>query len=110
MTWHPLVPSEEVPPGRVTDADVGDVELVVWRDILGRPCVMEARCPHLWSHLAFEGVVDGDELVCAAHFWRFDRSGRGTKVGGTGRRDEKTGIRVYEVKEEDGRVWAELPD
>jgi nitrite reductase/ring-hydroxylating ferredoxin subunit len=25
---------------------------------------MEARCPHQWSHLGGEGVVEGDELVC----------------------------------------------
>ena len=46
-------------------------DLVVWTTASGVPCVSEARCPHQWSHLAYEGTVDGEELVCMTHFWRF---------------------------------------
>ncbi len=42
---------------------------------------MEARCPHEWSHLGAEGVVDGPEIVCAAHFWRFDHRRHGEQGG-----------------------------
>ena len=70
-------------PGQVVADDEHDV--VVWRTADGRPCVMDSRCPHQWSHLAAEGVVDGDELVCAAHFWRFGTDGTGTKLSMAGR-------------------------
>ena len=93
-------------PGEVVADDEHD--LVVWRTADGRACVMDSRCPHQWSHLAAEGVVDGDELVCAAHFWRFDTEGHGSKLNVGGRRDAKADIDVMACRETDGRIWALL--
>jgi phenylpropionate dioxygenase-like ring-hydroxylating dioxygenase large terminal subunit len=107
--WMPLLSGERVAPGQIVAVDVGGTELVVWRDHLGRPCVMDARCPHQWSHLGAEGVVDGDEVVCAAHFWRFNRDGHGTKVNVKGRRDEKADIAVFPCAERDGQIHARVP-
>jgi phenylpropionate dioxygenase-like ring-hydroxylating dioxygenase large terminal subunit len=98
-----------VAPGHVVDATHGELDLVVWRTFEGEPCVMEARCPHEWSHLGAEGVVDGPEIVCTAHFWRFDTAGVGSKVGMTGRRDSKADIAVFPCREREGRVEALLP-
>ena len=104
--WVELVDAEAVAPGQVVDAAVGEQDLVVWRTAGGEPCVMEARCPHEWSHLGAEGVVDGDEIVCTAHFWRFDGDGRGTKLNVKGRRDAKADIAVFECRENAGRIEA----
>jgi phenylpropionate dioxygenase-like ring-hydroxylating dioxygenase large terminal subunit len=106
--WVDLVAAAEEPVGRVHALEVGDVDLVVWRGANDLPCVMEARCPHQWSHLEAEGFVDGDEIVCAAHFWRFGQDGRGTKLNVKGRRDEKADIEVYPCREVEGRVQAAL--
>jgi nitrite reductase/ring-hydroxylating ferredoxin subunit len=110
--WVDLVAAAEVVPGELTTVDVGEgggrIELVLWRDRAGRACVMDARCPHQWSYLGFEGVVDGDEVVCASHFWRFDVEGRGTKVNVKGRRDVKADITVFPCEEVDGRLRARL--
>lgn len=84
-------------------------DLVVWRTAGGRLCVVDARCPHQWSHLEAEGVVDGDELVCTSHFWRFDTAGNGTKLNVGGRRDEKAPVEVFPCEERGGAVWALLP-
>ena len=89
--WVELVDADAVAPGQVVD---------------GEPCVMEARCPHEWSHLGAEGVVDGDEIVCTAHFWRFDGDGCGTKLNVKGRRDPKADIAVFECRENAGRIEA----
>jgi nitrite reductase/ring-hydroxylating ferredoxin subunit len=102
--WVAALASDALPPGGVAAIDVGDRELVAWRSFDGRVCVMDARCPHQWSHLAAEGVVDGDELVCTAHFWRFDQRGTGTKVSVKGRRDPKADVEVIPSRETDGRV------
>ena len=67
--------------GQIVDAAHGEQDLVVWRTFEGEPCVMEARCPHEWSHLGAEGVVDGLEILCTAHFWRFHH-GRDGQQGG----------------------------
>ena len=81
---------------------------IVGRVVLQGEGFLCARCPHQWSHLAAEGVVDGDELVCAAHFWRFDVDGRGTKLNVGGRRDDKSDLEVFECREDDDGVWARL--
>jgi nitrite reductase/ring-hydroxylating ferredoxin subunit len=49
-------------------------------------------------------VVDGDELVCLTHFWRFDTEGRGSKLSMTGRRDPKGDVPPVRVRERDGRI------
>jgi phenylpropionate dioxygenase-like ring-hydroxylating dioxygenase large terminal subunit len=107
--WTDLAPAAAVPAGTIRAVEVGDLDLVVWRGASGAPCVMEARCPHQWSHLEAEGVVDGDEILCTAHFWRFDGRGRGTKLNVKGRRDLKGDIEVYPCREVDGRLEAVLP-
>ena len=84
---------------------LGVDDLVVWRTALGEVCVMEARCPHQWSHLAQEGSVDGEELVCLAHFWRFKTNGEGWKANMGGRRDRKGDIDIRPCREVDGRIW-----
>lgn len=102
IAWVPLLESGALEAGTARPVDCGGFELVAWRDVDGRVCVMDARCPHQWSHLGVEGVVDGRELVCASHFWRFDREGVGTKLNVKGRRDPKADIRVFPCREGDG--------
>jgi phenylpropionate dioxygenase-like ring-hydroxylating dioxygenase large terminal subunit len=109
MSWVRIAASAEIEPGVVKGVDHGDVEVVVWRASSGEICVMDARCPHQWSYLGVEGMIDGDELVCAAHHWRFDRSGRGTKRNVLGRVDEKSDISVHPSREVDGFIEADLP-
>jgi phenylpropionate dioxygenase-like ring-hydroxylating dioxygenase large terminal subunit len=104
MEWTPVARSEIVEPGAVVEITVDGRGLVLWRGRSGVICVMDARCPHQWSPLGAEGRVDGDELVCTAHFWRFDREGCGTKVTVLGRRDPKADIRVHPSRERDGMV------
>jgi len=108
--WVEVAPADGVAPGQVVDAAHGELDLVVWRTFDGEACVMEARCPHEWSHLGAEGVVDGPEIVCTAHFWRFDTRGTGSKVGMTGRRDPKADIAVYPCRDVEGRIEAQLPN
>lgn len=118
MAWTRLLVGDAVAPGAIVAVDLDAtrvpslgadlLELVVWRDAQGNPCVMDARCPHQWSHLAADGAVDGCELVCTAHFWRFDRQGCGTKVNVKGRRDPKSDIAVFACRERDGWVEADL--
>ena len=109
MSWVPVGSAADVGPGELVGVDVGTLELVVWRGLGGQVCVMDARCPHQWSYLGGEGVVDGDEIVCTAHFWRFGLDGRGTKLNVLGRRDDKADIEVFAVRERDGMIEAELP-
>ena len=108
-SWVDVLATDEVAPATVVAVEVGALEVAVWRTGDGVLAACDARCPHQWSHLAAAGVVDGDELVCASHFWRFDVEGHGTKVNVNGRRDEKADIAVFPCEEVDGRLRARLP-
>ena len=106
--WRSVARTDAVPAGGVVAAEVDGCELAVWRHPVGTPVVMAARCPHQWSHLAYEGQVVGGELVCRAHGWRFSADGRASKVGMTGRRDDKGAIAVFPVREQDGAIETDL--
>jgi phenylpropionate dioxygenase-like ring-hydroxylating dioxygenase large terminal subunit len=110
MPWRDVIASAQVAPAAVVGVEVGGAELVVWRAVDGRVTVCDARCPHQWSHLAAEGAVDGDELVCLSHHWRFDAEGRGSKVNVKGRRDAKGDVAVFACRERDGRIEVEMTD
>src|SRR5262245_27048228 len=54
--WIDLVGASDVAVGATLGVEVptpdGEFDLVVWRCFDGDVRVMEARCPHQWSHLA----------------------------------------------------------
>lgn len=108
-TWELAVAdATTLGPGQIVEATADGLDLVVWRSASGRPCVMEARCPHQWSHLGGEGVVDGEELVCLTHLWRFGPDGDGWKLAMNGRRDRKGDIDVFPCREVDGEIVIEI--
>lgn len=45
-------------------SDAEDITLGDW--------VVQRRCPHLKADLTRFGIVDGDQLTCQLHGWRFD--------------------------------------
>ena len=84
------------------------VSVALWRDADGSVVAIDDRCPHQWSSLGEVGVVDGPELMCTAHGWRFDSDGAACKVGMSGRRDAKGRTRTWPCREADGHVWVEV--
>jgi phenylpropionate dioxygenase-like ring-hydroxylating dioxygenase large terminal subunit len=104
MGWVEALASGALGAGQVSGASLEGHEIVLWRSARGEPCVMEARCPHQWSDLRAEGFVEGEELVCQAHHWRFGLDGRGWKENLSGRRDEKSPIRVFRCREAAGTI------
>ena len=91
--------------GQISETSLNGRDLVVWRTEKGELCAMEARCPHQWTHLAHEGVVEGEEIICTTHFWRFSMTGEGCKENVKGRRDPKGSIEVIPCYEQDGKIW-----
>lgn len=77
--WHPVLPEGRLSPGPAR-VRVDGVDVVLFRDTLGRLGALEDRCPHRHMPLS-AGEVVGDELRCAYHGWRFDRHGAGLSPG-----------------------------
>jgi phenylpropionate dioxygenase-like ring-hydroxylating dioxygenase large terminal subunit len=109
MSWLDVLASADVVNGQVVAVESGSDEIVVWRTTSGELAACDARCPHQWAHLATAGAVDGDELVCLSHFWRFTTDGTGSKLSATGRRDEKSANRTFRVEDRGGRImlWSD---
>ena len=104
--WIAVATADSVTPGEVVESALDGTDVVVWRTAGGVPCVMEARCPHQWSHLGDAGAVAGEEIVCLTHFWTFATDGSGWKENLDGRRDRKGDIEVYPCREAGGTIWA----
>ena len=81
--------------------------LVAWRDEAGEAHVMDAFCPHLGAHLGHGGSVEGCELVCPFHGWKFDAEGANTDIPYSDRINRKARIRTYPTVERNGLtlVW-----
>jgi len=103
--WYWLLRSSEVRRGSVVAMELFGRELAVYRGAGGRVAALDAYCPHMGAHLA-EGRVEGDELRCFFHAWRFDAGGRCTDMpalGGTPPFPVCT--RSWTVAEKYGLVW-----
>lgn len=87
--WRQLARSDEVPAGRIVDVADGQ-DQVLWRSEAGTVVLCEARCPHLFSHFGVDGYVDGENLICAAHGWRFATDGTATDRNGECARPVRT--------------------
>jgi nitrite reductase/ring-hydroxylating ferredoxin subunit len=84
-------------------------EIVAWRGIDGVLQLSEARCPHQFVHLASSGTVDGCELVCTAHFWRFGATGEGSIRDSSGHREPVSALIVFPNTESEGEIWGYIP-
>lgn len=102
--------AEELLSGQIVTVEREEGDVVVWRTAAGRVAACDSRCPHQWAHLGTAGAVDGEEIVCLSHFWRFDQEGTGSKLSAAGRRDEKSPIVTFEIREVAGRLEIALPD
>jgi len=80
--------------------------LVGWRDLEGTAHVHDAFCAHLGAHLGHGGSVDGCELVCPFHGWRYDVDGVNTAIPYSDRLNRKARLRTYPVVERNGVVLA----
>jgi phenylpropionate dioxygenase-like ring-hydroxylating dioxygenase large terminal subunit len=80
--WHPVAWSNEVGEHPLAVTLLGE-PLVVVRPPNGEVGVFFDECPHRGAPLSF-GRVEGDELVCAYHGWRFGADGAATCIPALG--------------------------
>jgi len=110
MKWIDAMAAEDLAVGQIVTVERESGDIVLWRTTSGIAVACDSRCPHQWAHLGTAGAIDGEELVCLSHFWRFDQEGTGSKLSATGRRDEKSPIDVFELRERDGRLEIAVPE
>ncbi|HEX2576913.1 MAG TPA: Rieske 2Fe-2S domain-containing protein [Aquihabitans sp.] len=104
--WFAVAESPDVEVGQTKAAYYFDTHLVVWRDDDGGAHVMDAFCPHLGAHLGHGGTVEGCEIMCPFHGWRFDAEGANTDIPYSDRTNGRARVRPYPVLERNGFVYA----
>jgi vanillate O-demethylase monooxygenase subunit len=108
--WYPVAWSEDV-----TDAPLAstllDEDLVVYRTN-GGVVVARDLCLHRGSRLTL-GSIQGDELVCVYHGWRYSTDGRCTSIPSQPperRISPRARLFTFPSTERYGMVWACLSD
>ena len=90
--WKTLWPASELPAGQVRIVEAEQTDILVYRTATGRVQAIEAWCPHMRNYMPnglapgrpLSDLLDGEEIQCPFHDWRFDGSGRctGSLYGG----------------------------
>jgi phenylpropionate dioxygenase-like ring-hydroxylating dioxygenase large terminal subunit len=102
--WYAAASSQELGAGDVLSFVAVERELVAFRGDDGAAHVLDAHCPHMGAHLG-GGTVEGDELQCPYHGWRFGGDGVCTQIPySPGRIPARACVRSYPTHEQDGLV------
>ncbi len=105
--WFCVGYPEDFPVGEAKAIYYWATHMVAWRDEQGELHVQDAFCPHLGAHLGHGGTVDGCELVCPFHGWRYDAEGANTAIPYSERLNRKARLHTYPTVERNGAafVW-----
>lgn len=108
--WYWLLLSSQLKRGAVRAVNICGYELAVYRSAAGDVHALNAYCPHMGAHLA-EGRVEGEQLRCFFHNWRFDSTGQCTDIPC---KSDFARLRVttrsWHVREQFGLIWIWLGD
>ncbi|WP_066377145.1 aromatic ring-hydroxylating dioxygenase subunit alpha [Anabaena sp. CA = ATCC 33047] len=72
--WYWVIPSQNLLVGEVKPLTILGRKLVIYRGEDKQPVIADAYCPHMGADLA-EGTVEGNELRCGFHQWKFNYQG-----------------------------------
>jgi phenylpropionate dioxygenase-like ring-hydroxylating dioxygenase large terminal subunit len=104
--WFHVAYSRDVPPGSVVPLQYFGQELICYRGESGHAQVMDAFCPHLGAHIGYGGRVQGDDVVCPFHCWRFDTDGRNVEIPYRDTVNRGARLRPWPTREVAGMVFA----
>jgi 5,5'-dehydrodivanillate O-demethylase len=108
--WLPVFRAEDLPKGHAKPIRVMSEDYALYRGESGAVQVIDHRCPHRGA-LMHLGWVEGDDIRCVYHGWKFDRFGQcleqPAEEPGFAR---KTRTRVYPTREHLGLVYAYFGD
>ena len=109
--WHPVAFSARVDGGPIA-ADLLGEPLVLWRGRDGAVRVLSDVCVHRGTALSL-GWVDGDEIVCAYHGWRYRGDGRCAAIpqlADPSRVPAKARVPTFRAQERYGLVWVAMAE
>jgi len=106
--WYYAFPSRDLGPGALVPKTILGRDLVFARDKEGTPFCLADICPHRGMPLHF-GRLEGSELECCYHGWRFTPDGRLTAIPSLIEDQEfdfsRINVTAYPCREAQGNVW-----
>ena len=109
--WHPVAYSQSVDQNPVASALLKEA-LVIWRDSERKVHAFSDLCIHRGTALSL-GTVQGDEIVCAYHGWRYGTDGRCKAIPqlvDPSRVPPKAKAERFHCQEKYGLIWVALDD
>jgi 5,5'-dehydrodivanillate O-demethylase len=73
--WHAIGRSADLSPGRAMPIRILSEDFTLYRGHSGKAQIMAAHCAHRGAQL-FLGWVEGDDLRCVYHGWKYDCTGQ----------------------------------
>ena len=110
--WHGIAFSDEVAVGDVKPIRMLGRDLVAFRGEDGVARVLDAFCPHLGAHLGHGGRVEGNDLECPFHGWRWSGDGRCAAIPYAKKIPPQARARAWRVLDRNGYlfVWLHAND
>ena len=104
--WQPVAVGAKLAPGRARALKVLGEELTLYRGAGGAPYLVAGRCPHRRT-LLHTGWVQGEELRCIYHGWKFRGDGQCTEAPAEGGETAaKIRLVSYPLREYCGLIFA----
>ena len=106
MSTQPVSLSRDLTTKQVMRAELGNVDMAVWRSASGVVSAWDNRCPHRGMRLS-HGFVRGESLACAYHGWHYNCAGACHYIPAHPELDPPKTIKanVYNVTEASGIIW-----
>lgn len=103
--WFVACFSHELAPGDVKPLHYFGKDLVLFRTDSGEARLLDAHCPHLGAHLGHGGRVEGEDLVCPFHAWRFDGTGKCVDIPYATKIPKRAEVACWPIQERNGMVF-----
>jgi 5,5'-dehydrodivanillate O-demethylase len=104
--WQPVAMSNGLGPGQVKPITFFSEDFTLYRGAGGRAAVISALCAHRLTKLSV-GTVEGDDLRCFFHGWKYGADGQCVEAPGQNQRlVERTSVASYPTREELGLIFA----
>jgi 5,5'-dehydrodivanillate O-demethylase len=106
--WQPVYLGEDLAPGQAKPIRIMSEDFTLYRGESGAPYLVAQRCAHRETQLSL-GWVEGDQIRCIYHGWKYDGSGQCVEQPAEPRPFcQKIRIKAYPTREYLGLVFAYL--
>jgi len=110
LFWQPVMRAKDLAPGRAKPLEILGELFTIYRGADGVPHVVAYRCPHRGTPLSL-GWVEGDDIRCRYHGWKFEHTGQCVQQPNEDRPfSDKVSMPSYPTREYVGLIFAYLGD